>query len=135
MKMLEECEFSVGPLPSLNLVLGVEKYQPSDLRVDRSPPYILEREENSGLRGSKDVVDLYKNDGGSEGPIFTKTRRYSLQPTTTSSSGDDDPGHDHAMSYGMREVKLRGCHMAKGMAIGQRRPNWKGYKFQTRARI
>jgi hypothetical protein len=55
-------------------------------------------------------------------PIFTKTRRYSLQPTATSSSGDDDPGHDHAMSDGMREVKLHGCHMVKGMAIGQRHP-------------
>jgi hypothetical protein len=49
-----------------------------------------------------------------------KTGRYSLQPTTTSLPGDDDPGHDSAMSDGhMREVKLCGCHVVKGMAIGQ----------------
>jgi hypothetical protein len=64
MKMLEECEFSVEPLPSLSLMLGADKYQPSDLRVDRSPPYILEREENSGLRVSEDVEYLYKKDRG-----------------------------------------------------------------------
>jgi len=99
-------------------VLSANKYQPSDIRVDRSPPYVLEREENLGLRGSEDVVDLYKNDGG----VFTKTGRYSLQPTTMSLSGDDDPGHDHDMLDGLREVKLRGYHVAKGMVTGQRCP-------------
>jgi hypothetical protein len=29
--------------------------------VDRSPPWILEREKNSGLQVSGDVVGLYKN--------------------------------------------------------------------------
>jgi hypothetical protein len=57
-----------------------------------------------------------------------------LQPETTSSSGDNDLGHDHAMSDGMREVKLCGFQVAKGMAIGQRRleKTLESYKFQTR---
>jgi hypothetical protein len=50
------------------------------------------------------------------------TERYSLQPATTSSSGDENPGHNHAMLDGVREVKLHGCHVVKGMAIGQRCP-------------
>jgi hypothetical protein len=46
-----------------------------------------------------------------------KTRRYSLQPATMSTPGDDDLGHDRAMSDGVREVKPCG----EGIAIGQRR--------------
>jgi hypothetical protein len=90
MKMLEECEFSVGPLPSLNLVLGADKYQPFIVSKGGSIPTIYFGARGEfGTSGSEDVVDLYKNDGGFEGPVFMKTGRYSLQPAATSSSGDE----------------------------------------------
>jgi hypothetical protein len=54
-----------------------------------------------------------------EGPISANTRRYSLQPKITSSPGGDNLGHNRSMSNDTREVNLHGCHMAKGMAIGQ----------------
>jgi hypothetical protein len=54
-----------------------------------------------------------------EGLVFVKIERYSLQLTAMSSSGDDDPGHNHAMSYGVREINLRGFHVVKGMTIGK----------------
>jgi hypothetical protein len=45
-----------------------------------------------------------------------------MKTTTTSSLWDENLGRDHAMSDGVREVNLLGCHVAKGIAIGQRRP-------------
>jgi hypothetical protein len=36
-----------------------------------------------GTSGLWDVLDLYKNDEGVEGPIFMKTGRYSLQPPSS----------------------------------------------------
>jgi hypothetical protein len=51
---------------------------------------------------------MYKNIEGAEGPVFMEAKRYSLQPKTMPSSGDDDLGHDCAMSYDVRKVKLHG---------------------------
>jgi hypothetical protein len=111
------------PLSSLSYVLSTKEPWLSDTRVDRISTI------DSGVerflqtsRTRRKFVYLYKNIKGVEGTIFVKNERYSLQLATTSSSGDDDLDHNRAMSVGMREVKLRGYHVAKGMAIGQRCP-------------
>jgi hypothetical protein len=75
-----------------------------------------------GFWVSGDVVGLYKNDGGPKARYSRKPRDFPLHLVATSLSGDDNLGHNCAMTDGMREVKLRRFHAAKGMAIGQRCP-------------
>jgi hypothetical protein len=72
-------DLSMGPpFSSLSYVLNTDESQPLDRRMDRSPPYILEREDNSGLRDFGDIVDMYKNNEEPKARYSRRLEGYSL---------------------------------------------------------